>query len=164
MAACAIGSDIYVSGGTTGGQAQATVFKFDTKANEWSNLAPMPIPSFGHGAHVLDGLVYVVGAGGPGREILRFDPASGAWSTMAPTVSIRKCGASFVVGGSLYVAGGFSSKKSVERYNVASNTWTDVAAVADMLEERMHFGAVTTESAGPVFEEQDLFDSLIAKA
>jgi hypothetical protein len=64
------------------------------------------------------------------------------------------------VGGCLYAAGGQGGSESVERYDVASDTWT---AVADMLEGRRLFGAVTTGSAGPV-EEQDLFDSLIAKA
>jgi hypothetical protein len=36
-------------------------------------------------------------------------------------------------------------------------------SVADMLERRERFNAVTIGSAGPA-EEQDLFDSLIAKA
>jgi hypothetical protein len=43
---------------------------------------------------------------------------------------------------------------------VAINTW---AAMANMLEERYFFCAVTNRSAGRA-EEQDLFDSLIAKA
>jgi hypothetical protein len=48
----------------------------------------------------------------------------------------------------------------VERYDVTSNTWT---SVADMLQARLYFCAVTIGSVGPT-EEQDLFDSLIAKA
>jgi hypothetical protein len=48
----------------------------------------------------------------------------------------------------------------VERYDAASNTWTDVA---DMLEGRNAFAAVTIGSTGPA-EEQDFFDSLIVKA
>jgi hypothetical protein len=88
---------------------------------------------------------------------MRFDPASAVWSTPAPTLVSSENGASFVVEGYLYAAAG---SQSVERYDTASNTWT---AVADMLEGRRLFGAVTTGSAGPA-EEQDLFDSLIAKA
>jgi hypothetical protein len=53
-----------------------------------------------------------------------------------------------------------ASETSVERYDVASDTWT---AVANMLESRHTFCAVTIASVGPV-EEQDLFDSLISKA
>jgi hypothetical protein len=111
---------------------------------------------------VLDGLVYVVGAGEANDEAVRFDPASGVWSTLTATLLARFQGSSFVLDGCLYVAGGtlMDSKVSVEHYDVATNTWT---AVADMLESRSAFGAVTIGFVGPV-EEQDLFNTLIAKA
>jgi hypothetical protein len=48
----------------------------------------------------------------------------------------------------------------MERYDVTSNTWT---VVADILQSRSSFRAVTIGSTGPA-EEQDLFDSLITKA
>jgi hypothetical protein len=163
-AACSIGSDIYVFGGADGGdRAEASVFKFDTEANEWSTMALMPHACSWHSASVLSGLVYIVGAGGinHGRGVLRFDPASAVWSTLAPTLASREDGASFVVGGCLHAAGGHDDQRSrLERYDVASDTWR---AMADMLEGRAIFGAVTIGSSGPA-EEQDLFDSLIAKA
>jgi hypothetical protein len=160
MAACAIGSDIYVFGGSYGGGDKASVFKYDTEADEWSTLAPMPFACARHSACVLSGLVYIVGAGASCREVLRFDPASGAWSTLASTSNLRICGASFVVGGCLYVTGGPSQLPSVERYDMASDTWTDAAS---MLDFRGYLGAVTIGSVAPA-EDQDLFDSLIAKA
>jgi N-acetylneuraminic acid mutarotase len=162
-AACAIGSDIYVFGGQDGGQdpEHFSVFKFDTEANEWSTLAPMPHACAWHSASVLGGLVFIVGAGLNYRQVMRFDPALAIWSTLAPTVIDREDGATFVVGGCLYAVGGAGGQRSsVERYDVASDTWT---AVADMLEGRRYCGAVTIGSAGPA-DEQDLFDSLIAKA
>jgi hypothetical protein len=59
------------------------------------------------------------------------------------------------------VAGGDgSSSSSVKRYDVATDTWT---AVANVLEGRLYSCAVTIGSADPA-EEQDLFNSLIAKA
>jgi hypothetical protein len=48
----------------------------------------------------------------------------------------------------------------VERYDVTSDTWT---VVADMLQVRYSFRAVTIGSVGSA-EEQNLFDSLITKA
>jgi hypothetical protein len=48
----------------------------------------------------------------------------------------------------------------VERYDAGTDTWT---TVADMLEGRSLFRAVTIPSAG-LAEEQNLFDALIAKA
>jgi N-acetylneuraminic acid mutarotase len=162
LAACAVGSDIFVFGGLdadTGG-FQDLAFKYDTVANDWSILAPMPSACSSNSASVLDGLIYIVGAGDENCEVLRLDPISGAWSMFAPTSHRRRSGASFVVSGCLYAAGGHSSDRaSVERYDVASNSWT---AVADMLQVRYACGAVTIASEGPA-EEQDLFDSLIEK-
>jgi hypothetical protein len=105
LAACAIGNDIYAFGGSgTDFNTHASVFKLDTVANEWSTLAPMPVVSVYHSVSVLDGLMYIAGAGDNGRAVLRFDPASGAWSTLAPTSTSRMVGATFVVDGCLYLA------------------------------------------------------------
>ena len=60
----------------------------------------------------------------------------------------------------MYVTGGTGDASTVECYDVAADAWT---AKADMLEGRYMFCAVTIGAAGPA-EEQDLFDSLIAKA
>jgi hypothetical protein len=136
-----------------------SVFKYDTLTDEWSTLAPMPQASSDHSASVLNDLVYIVGAEG-GSEVLRFDPASDTWSTLAPTLHNRGQCSSFVKGDCLYVAGGNEDLR-VECYDTATDTWTAVENM--MLEARLNFGAVTTGSAGRT-EEQDLFDSLIAKA
>jgi hypothetical protein len=156
-AACAVENDIYYFGGGSCVVRQTSVFKFDTVADEWSILAPMPQSCVYTSASLLGGLVYIVGAGDDHHEVLRFDPASGAWSTLAPTLSDKRSGASFVLGGFLYAVG---CRGSVERYDVTSDTWT---AVADMLGCRFACCTVSIGAAGPA-EEQDLFDSLIAKA
>jgi N-acetylneuraminic acid mutarotase len=162
-AACAIGSDIYVFGGFCNG-FQTSVFKYDTVTNTWITLAPMPLLCADHSVSVLDGdgdQVYIVGTGYDGKGILRFDTASGVWSTLRDTLNEKYASATFVLGGCLYVAGGDGTSSTVvERYDVATDTWT---AVADMLEGRAAFCAVTIGS-GDTAEEQDLFDSLIAKA
>jgi hypothetical protein len=144
---------------------QDTVLKYDTETNEWSTRAPMPDVYSGHGdnefiACVIDGLVYFVGAGVSGCDVLRFDPVSGVWSTLAPMLNNRWAGGRlYATGGCLYVAGGQQS--STERYDAASDTW---CFVANMLEGRRAFKAVTIESSAGPAKEQDLFDSLIAKA
>jgi hypothetical protein len=158
-AACAVGIDIYVFGGQEDREEQASVFKYDTMADEWSTLAPMPCTCALHSASVLDGMVYIMGVGYMSSEVLRFDPTSGVWSTLTHTLNVHVASTSFVLGGCLYVAGGCDSS-GVERYDVATNTWN---AVANMLEERYACAAVTIASTGPA-KEQDLFDSLIAKA
>jgi hypothetical protein len=72
----------------------------------------------------------------------------------------RDCGVSFVLAGCLYAAGGGVAGASTERYDVVTNTWT---VVADMLKGRSFISAVCIESEDPA-TEQDLFESLIAKA
>jgi N-acetylneuraminic acid mutarotase len=160
-AACAIGSDIYVFGGRFRNGFQTSVFKYDTVTNTWSTLAPMPLPCADHSVSVLNGdQVYIVGVGEDGKSVLRFDTASGVWSTLRDTSNNKRGSATFVLGGCLYVAGGDGNSSNVERYDVVTDTWT---AVADMLEGRADSCAVTIRSVEPA-EEQDLFDSLIAKA
>jgi hypothetical protein len=72
----------------------------------------------------------------------------------------RHFSTSFVVNGSLHIAEGGGSNGSVERYDIATDTWT---VMADMLEGRAFFGAVTIQPAGPA-EEQDLLDALVTQA
>jgi hypothetical protein len=160
--ACPIGTNIYVLGGIDHvARAQASVFEYDTEANTWSTLAPMPVAiEYLASASVIDGLIYIVGAGDHGHAVLRFDPASGAWGSIAPTLHNRGYGKAFVLGGCMYAAGGSPSGSSTERYDIVTNTWI---AQAGMLEGRSHFEAVTIGSVGPA-EEEDLFDSLIVKA
>jgi hypothetical protein len=156
-AACVVGTDIFVFGGVDDeGEEQASVFKYDTEADSWIVLAPMPAAEHGHSVNVIDGLIYMTGAGGNGRGFLRFKPIPEVWTTLASTLCGHWHGATFVLGGSLYAAGG----PTMERYDAATNTWKEVA---NMLEYRTCFGAVTI---GPIenVEQQDLFDSLIEKA
>jgi hypothetical protein len=168
VTACTIGSDIFVLGGilsiTDGdSQASASVYKLDTVSNEWSTMAPMPLGCAGHSASVLGGIIYIVGVGAVGATrtgVVRFDPANNAWSTLTPTLTDKYGGCSFVLDGCLYAAGSSRSSSSVERYDVTSDTWT---VVADMLQGRSNSQAVTIRSTG-LAAEQNLFDSLIAKA
>jgi hypothetical protein len=173
FAACVVGTDIYVYGGMDevhgNREEQASVFKYDTKANTWDVLAPMPAAQHGHSVSVIDGLIYMIGGGLYFLDNLRFDPVTGVWSTLSPFAFMmkgRSPAVSFVLGGILYAARG----ATMERYDAVNNMWT---AVANMLKNRSDFGAVAirhTENARIVAirptenAEQDLFDSLIAKA
>jgi N-acetylneuraminic acid mutarotase len=164
VAACAIGSDIYVFGGSAiHGNESASVFKLDTEANEWSTLPPMPIASSRHSASVLNGLVYIVGVGKGGNKVLRYDAGSKAWSTLADTLACRRGGACFVINGRFFAAGGSNSvtNMSVESYNVVSDEWE---FQAPMHEGRHSFAVATILWPACPAEEQDLFDSLIDKA
>jgi hypothetical protein len=161
FSACAVGTDIYIYGGCNAhGEGQASVFKYDTEANAWSVLAPMPAAVCGNSVNVIDGQIYIIGAGDESRGFLQFAPVMGAWRTLASTLQRRFSATSFVSGGYLYAARGMWSPSTVERYDAALDAWTEVS---NMFEGRYCFGAVTIGPMGPA-EEQDLFDCLTAEA
>jgi hypothetical protein len=82
-AAVAVGTDIYVFGGEDeGGDEDASVYKYDTLASYWTTLAPMPHACAHHSGSVCNGMMYIVGTGVEGEEVLRFDPASAEWSSL----------------------------------------------------------------------------------
>jgi hypothetical protein len=151
-------SDIYAfSGEDEAGEQQDSVFKYDTVANIWSTLAPMPFSSRGLSASVLDGMVYIMGD--VSYNVWRFQPSLGAWSVLMPMSRVRHFCTSFARKGSLYVAGGIRNGHSVERYDVATDSWT---VMADMLEGRSFFRAATIQPPVPA-EKQDLFDALMTQ-
>ena len=138
------------------------MFKYDTEANEWSTLTPMPCASSYHNANSIDGFIYVMGAGNDNQDFLRFDPASEVWSSLAPFSNTKESCSSFVLDRCLYVVGGYASyAASVERYDVVTDKWTDVG---NILEARRGFCAVTVQALPTLVEEADLFDVLIAKS
>jgi N-acetylneuraminic acid mutarotase len=163
FAACAVGSDIYVFGGSCGpANVQPSVFKYDTVANVWDTLAPMPHSYFNNSASVLDGLVYIVGGGGTGQEVLRFDPASGVWRALARTKMSHFEGKSFVMDSYLFAVGGDTAGNMLmERYDQVANTWEYADS---LIEGRSLCGAVTIAPTGRQAEKMDLLDTLIAKA
>jgi hypothetical protein len=59
----------------------------------------MPFASANHSAAVAGGLVYIIGAGYNGNEVLRFDLKSGKWDAVATTFFRRNFGSALVLGG-----------------------------------------------------------------
>jgi hypothetical protein len=160
--ACVVRTHIYVFGGMNDvGEDQASVFKYNTETNAWSVLAPMPAETCGHSVSVIDDIIYIIGAENMSRKLMQFEPVTGVWTTLTSMLHSHFDAVSFVLGGCLYATGGTrTSAHTVDCYDAATDTWT---AVANMLEGRHTFGAVTIGPTDPA-EEQDLFDSLIAKA
>jgi hypothetical protein len=138
----------------------ATVFKYDTVANTWSVLAPIPIELDQPFVCVLDGLIYIADLDWrPDRNVrrdshllLQYDPVSGVCITVSSTENGGWRSEYFVLGICLYV-----TTIGNDSQIVSTKMWT---AVADMARSRHSFGAVKVEHA----EHRDLFDYLIAKA
>jgi N-acetylneuraminic acid mutarotase len=70
-ASCAVGTDIYIFGGADrNGANQDSLFKYDTLKNEWSTLASMISCEIYTSATLIGEVVYILGAGYYGREVL----------------------------------------------------------------------------------------------
>jgi hypothetical protein len=166
-AACVIGINIYVT--KSGNDHDVSVLTYNTEANAWSVFPHMPDPFHGEraediSASVLDGVIYTMGLGCLGKDVLRYEPASEIWSTLANTLECPCETTSFILGGCLNAVGGSVHQNddtpfTVERYDTTTDTWTEAA---NMLKRRSSFCAITIGSTGPT-KEEDLLDLLIEK-
>lgn len=128
----AIGDKIYVVGGDTGGSGWLdTVLVYDTAADSWSNVAPMPGGArYALVAGAINGKLYAVG-GTDGSVLGRnecYDPGTNTWTTVAPLPTPRAVYSGAVVNGKLYVLGGFNASgqgvQNVDIYDPVTNSWT----------------------------------------
>ena len=171
MSASALGKHIYVFGGKVGGsEATADTYRYDTEADEWATLEPMPEPRRGHASVVLGGLIYILGnSDDESCSVLRYDPASGSWSRLPPVPSNRYDFTAFVLRGHLYAAGGelfgvngnrVTTTSLVERYDAEADSWSPVA---DLRTARAMASVAVVGDAGDG-GEMDLFESTIARS
>lgn len=131
----AIDGKIYVAGGLRGGSAVADVSVYETTADAWAALPPLPSPR-DHGASaVVGGKLYAIGGRGGvvtthTNEVLAFDPANNQWTTRAPMPTSRGGCMAAVVGDRIIVLGGEGNPRAAtgvfeqtERYDPASDRW-----------------------------------------
>ncbi|MBV9120200.1 MAG: hypothetical protein JOZ39_05790 [Chloroflexi bacterium] len=112
-AAAAVGSDVYVAGGTpAAGCSTANLSSFDTTSGRWAAHSPMPTSRSLPGAAAIDGKLYVAGgwicadAKRPSDALEFYDPATDAWRQLAAMPRPRGAIALAAMGGRLYVTGG----------------------------------------------------------
>jgi N-acetylneuraminic acid mutarotase len=131
LAAVAMGTKIYVSGGAKipggmnlpgglvcGGpiEMSGALEAFDTETNQWTQLKAMSLPRNHHDVAALDGKLYVMGgrvgssySGGCSTNVTLteiYDVQSGTWSTGAPLPTARSGIAAAALDGKIHVLGG----------------------------------------------------------
>jgi hypothetical protein len=106
-------NELFVLGGSAGGDALATVEAYDPRRNTWRLLPPMGQGRQGAVCGVVGGVLVVTGGGslhgGSLASAEAFSPATG-WTPLPPMPHEAWSAAACVVGGRLYVAGGVSSR------------------------------------------------------
>jgi N-acetylneuraminic acid mutarotase len=138
--AVAIGSRIYVMGGTTDAEPTreniyrltANVDVLDTATGTWTAAAASPSKRFSAAAAVVNGKIYHLGGHSQGYEpgrlstVEMYDPATDRWQAVASMAEPHHEPALAAWGGQLFVFGGEDGPhylSSVESYDPASNRW-----------------------------------------
>ena len=129
----AIGTKIYVTGGSNDSSVLSVNEVYDTTAGTWSTGAPMPTARFLGASAVVNNILYTIGGytSGPVSTVQAYDPTSNTWTTKAPMPIADDSMYATVVNNLIYVIGGCCSNgqrlASVLSYNPATNTWAVLA-------------------------------------
>jgi len=134
----AIGSKIYVVGGsTTGSTIIATNQVYNIMTNSWTTAAPLPVALTDGTGAALNGILYVIG-GYDGTHVVNtvyaYNPSTNSWTSKAAMPTARASIGSAVKSGLIYVIGGVNGDgvtrlTANESYNPGTNTWTTKAAL-----------------------------------
>lgn len=106
---------------------------FDPRANEWTQLAPMPTPRSSPGTAVIGDLIYVVG-GYPEEDATNqvevFDTANNRWLTDLPPMPTARFDLTAVaIDNLVYAIGGYNrgALDVFEAYDTQARQWTKLA-------------------------------------
>jgi N-acetylneuraminic acid mutarotase len=140
--AAAVGDAIYVMGGMEllDGLSLplSNALKYDSSAQFWSEVAPIPEPRVEAAACVLRSEIYIFGGRGLNDAVAAttfcYNMQMDAWRTLAPMPAAVDCHTVCVVEGLIYVLGGrFSDDtavSSVHRYDPVANLWITVVPMS----------------------------------
>ena len=129
----AIGSRLYVGGGTVGGVGQTTLQSYDISTGSWQVLAPMHEPRTAHGVVTNGTDLFAFGGCStwdtfhPSLEI--YSPQNGTWMYGQPMPQALRYFACALAGDMIYVVGGqrvwdWGPRNSLLRYSISGNSWS----------------------------------------
>merc|ERR1740121_3181867 len=106
---------VHVVGGRHNGEPLATVERYDSESNVWSNIPSMHEARAECAAVTAGDKLYVFGGIGANDDVLDsvecFDSASNSWSMLAPMLERTTRCAAAVLEKKLYVSGGRTSSE-----------------------------------------------------
>jgi len=130
----AIGSNIYVGGGSSGSGYTNDFTVIDLSANSWYVLGQMPVASllYYEFATAANGRIYMFGGATGGSTIINqtweYDPVGGAWTQKANMPMALRDVAAVGIGDTIYIAGGCNvypaGQNNLYKYSVSGNTFT----------------------------------------
>jgi len=157
------GHVVWLAGGFQGkhpGPAVNEVWKYDSRADEWTPGSPLPERRAGGGLAIAQGRLHYFGGYKPDRDTVCADHWSlplkgdGDWTREADMPNPRGHLAAAVLDGQIYAIGGANGhdKKQVDqpfcdRYDPATKRWTPIANLPD---GRSHFEGSTIVHKGRI--------------
>lgn len=147
--AAAVGKDIYIVGGLVNGTIGSTlVERFDSAANKWSSVPPLPRPLHHSNVAAVNGKLFVLGGmvgvdGWPAvGSSFSYDPATQKWEQLESLPDPRGAAAVGVWGNTVYLAGGSKAKGNptpkLSAFDTMVGKWTRMPH--ELAEGRDHVG------------------------
>jgi N-acetylneuraminic acid mutarotase len=130
--------DVYAIGGITASGVNATnSYRYDTTANTWSTIAPMPVLAQGLGAASDGTYIYIVNGVSSSvvlNKLHRYDPVANTYMTLTAPTEATWNHATVYLNGDIYRIGGagavtptITGTTGVEVYDIAAGTWSNAA-------------------------------------
>ncbi|XP_073731379.1 kelch-like protein 21 [Misgurnus anguillicaudatus] len=118
----ALGSDIYVTGGSDGSRLYDCVWRYNSSVNEWTEVSPMLKAREYHSSCVVNGLLYVVAS----DSTERYDHTLDCWEALPPMLLPMDNCSTTSCRGRLYAIGSLTGEDTmaIQCYDVDSNCWS----------------------------------------
>jgi len=132
--AVAVGTKIYVGGGTSGTAPSDNFTMIDLAGNTWTSIGTMPVTGlYYYKFATVGGKIFMFGGASSGGTVITniayvFDTASGVWTALANMPAAMRDVAVAAVGDTVYIAGGTTTYptglNTLWKYSISGNTYT----------------------------------------
>lgn len=132
--AVAVGTKIYVGGGTSGTAASDDFTRIDLVANTWTSIGTMPVTGLYYYKFATSGgKIYMFGGASSSGTVITnvayvYDTVTAAWTALANMPAAMRDVAAGAIGDTIYIAGGSTTYptglNTLWKYSISGNTYT----------------------------------------
>ena len=130
----AIGNFLYLVGGVAKWPSPSvnTVQRYDSAANTWTSVAPLPVARGATATAAMNGMIYAAGGlvnGAAVSDFTAYDPVTNTWQTLPSMPTPRDHAVGVALDGRFYVTGGRTTSTctpltTVEVFDPLANSWS----------------------------------------